>query len=509
MRVFSFSARAVCISLASAYLVGTILTECLFSSAMGQSKVPIQRFGVSEFRLTAKGGHERPFRFSPDGKLIAGANWEEVRLWSFPDGKLLHDFSSTIHSKCIGFAADGKEFLALYLRQMEIYRFNVESGKLIGRTKLADFVEDRSATYPDISADGKWFTLRDQHGHVSVWDTATGKLQFRKYFSYGAGNCAVSHSGVLTVWTRGFVDRYDLNSGEQLLHTRIYEKLRVLASNPQGTLLAGYSPNDKAIIFWDTTNDKQVGGLIPLAKEYKGGLREAALSDDGRRFVFWISRDKWLWNRQVAIYDVETGKLISSFDPPGVYFLEEPEISPDGRYMFLAGGRSVFTPVDVTTGKLVREVPDHILGVETLSFTPDGQALLVGSRDKRQAWNVDTGGPGPEFEKWHHNSSIVAVSNDSALVSGIKGGGIRLQSIATGAVEREYETAKDQYFSAIQGSIDRKTFVGAESLQGGPIRRWNVADGKVISERQLPSVNREQRFDVSKMIRGLALVLQR
>jgi hypothetical protein len=101
------------------------------------------------------------------------------------------------------------------------------------------------------------------------------------------------------------------------------------------------------------------------------------------------------------------------------------------------------------------------------------------------------------------------VSNDSALVSGIKGGGIRLQSIATGAVEREYETAKDQYFSAIQGSIDRKTFVGAESLQGGPIRRWNVADGKVISERQLPSVNREQRFDVSKMIRGLALVLQR
>ena len=54
----------------------------------------------------------------------------------------------------------------------------------------------------------------------------------------------------------------------------------------------------------------------------------------------------------VAVFDVETGKLISSFDPPGAYFLEQPEISPDGRYMFLAGNRSVLTPVDSDHGKL-------------------------------------------------------------------------------------------------------------------------------------------------------------
>ena len=72
----------------------------------------------------------------------------------------------------------------------------------------------------------------------------------------------------------------------------------MLASNPQGTLLAGYSPKDKTIIFLDTTNDKQVGGKIPLAHELKRELRDPALSADGRRFVFWISRDKWIWNRQ-------------------------------------------------------------------------------------------------------------------------------------------------------------------------------------------------------------------
>ena len=149
-----------------------------------------------------------------------------------------------------------------------------------------------------------------------------------------------------------------------------------------------------------------------LRKNTNAELPDAALSADGRRFVFWISRDKWLWNRQVAIFDVESGKMISSFDPPGTYFLEQPEISPDGRYMFLAGNRSVFTPVDTTTGKLVHEIPDHILAVEKLSFTPDGHTLLVGSRDKRQAWNVGTGKPGPLFEKWYHTPNIAAVNNE-------------------------------------------------------------------------------------------------
>jgi hypothetical protein len=163
--------------------------------------------------------------------------------------------------------------------------------------------------------------------------------------------------------------------------------------------------------------------------------------------------------------------------------------------------------VDVVAGKPVREIPDHILAVQRLSFTPDGHTLLVGSGDKRQAWNVDTGKPGPVFEKWYQTPQIAAVNNNSALVSGIKGGGLRLQNIETGAVEREYETGKEKYFSDIQLSVDRKTFVGMESLQGGQIRRWNVADEKVAAERQLPAVNSERsmEMDVSKMNRGLTL----
>lgn len=501
MRNCSFFPGAVPIILASA-----VLTGCLILASDGESKLPIQRFGVSEFRLTAKGGDDRAFRFSPDGKLVAGANWEDFGLWSFPDGKLLHDFSSAVQTNCIGFAADGKEVLALEQRRMEIYRFDVASGQQVGKVRLQDVEDEQGATTYRLSPDGRWLYMTEVYNHLVVWDATTGKRQFRREIEIGkGGRGGVSDAGVLTLWDGSFIGRYDVRTGERLSRKKTYQQMGVLASNPQGTLLAAYSPGDKSIIFWDTTNDRQVGGKIPVADELKRELRDVALSADGRRFVFWIVRDKWIWNRQSAVFDVETGKLISSFDPPGGYFVEQPEISPDGRYMFLAGNRSVFTPIEVATGKVVHEVPDHILGIERLSFTPDGHTLLVGGRDKRQAWNVDTGKPGPLFEKWYHTPNIAAVNNKSALVSGIKSGGLRLQSIESGAVEREYEIGTNKYFSEIQLSVDRKTFVGTESLQGGSIRRWSVADGKLVSERQLPKVDFDRRFVESKMLRGLTL----
>ena len=152
MRTCSSSPRAVQIALAN-----MVLTGWLISAAVGQSKLPIQRFGVSEFRLTAKGGNDRPFRFSPDGKLIAGANWEEVRLWSFPDGKLLHDFSGAIQTNCIGFAADGKEFLALEQRRMEVYRFDVASWQTARpEPGLQKSKTNRVPQLTSFHADGQW-----------------------------------------------------------------------------------------------------------------------------------------------------------------------------------------------------------------------------------------------------------------------------------------------------------------------------------------------------------------
>src|SRR5262249_19713955 len=161
----------------------------------------------------------------------------------------------------------------------------------------------------------------------------------------------------------------------------IYEKLLGPVANAQGTRFAAYSTEEQAVVFWDPANDGRVGSTIPIERrEWESAGR--ALSAGGPLFVFTLSR-KSLGDRQGSVADVDTGEIRCKFPPPGVYFQDQPILSPDGRYVFLAGDRSVFSPIDTTTGKMVHEVPDHLLEVTCLSFTPDGHTLLVGSRDKR------------------------------------------------------------------------------------------------------------------------------
>lgn len=453
---------------------------------------PLRRLGDSEFRLTSNDGYERPFCFSPDGKLIAAANWYEVRMWSFPDGKLRHDFSDEVQSKCVGFSADGREFLAFDERDDSILRFEVESGRLNAKIPLTTVADEKRLDRESISGDGRWLCATSERGNVVVWDTLSGKVQCQIDPERMSPRLApVSKDGILTLWDGLFLERHDLATCKRLHQSRHYRRLLDPISNSDGTVMAAYSTEDQAIVFWNPETDQRVGGKIPAEeREWRPG--QAALSADGRRFVYWIKNGKWIFDRTMAVFDVATGDLIREFAPPDVYFVEEPVISPDGRYVFPSGGRSVFNPVDTDTGKPFRDAPDHVLKVESLSFTPNGKTLIVGSGDKRQAWDIETGRPGTVFESWHHVPYLTAVDDRRALISGLRGGGVRLQDIHTGAVERRYQVDEDTYLSAFQLGADRKSFVGLTQRQESTIQRWDIETGEVIAEWTMPTDSRRE-----------------
>ncbi len=487
---------------------GIILT-CVTGSTSDtplEPSSPIRRLGESEFRLTAKDGQHRPFCFSPDGKRIAGANWDEVRIWSFPDGKLLHDFSDRIDSRCIAFSADGERFLALEQREMTVYHFDVQTGKLTKKVKLADVVDEKGWTRYWLSADGRWLCTTEVYSHVTVWNTETGERQLRMTMQKMVPfHAPVSRQGILTLWDNLFLEQYDIKTGKQLGQSKLYRRLLSPLSNPEGTLMAGYSIEDQAIVFWDPTTNERVGGKIP-AKERGWRSNQAALSADGRRFVYWIEDGQWIFNRRKAVFDVETGDAISTFDPPDVYFTDAPVISPDGKYVFPTGGRSVFTPVNSETGQTLKKTSDHVLAVSTLSFTPDGRTLLVGSRDKRQAWDIATGKSRAVFEQWYHTPCIAAVDNNRALVSGLRHGGLRLHDISTGEVLQQYMENTDKHLSAFQLAKNGNSFVGiVHEPEGRFVRRWGIGNGKTIAEWAIPDVAQERSAYAPNTFGGLTL----
>lgn len=503
-----FSGYACC--LAFALLVLTCCGCNKSGDVRPPSNVPLRRLYESEFRLTPSGSMIRRFVFSPNGQLLAGSNWNEVRIWTFPEGKLAHDFSATVQGDCMAFSADGKEFLVLDQRNqlnMEIVRFDVESGKLLGKTKLQNVEKEHGGTTFRFSKDGTWLCMNEVYGNYAVWEVATGIRQFHKRLDV-LGSPTVQENE-LTFYNGGRIDRYDVRTGEEPSHQSTKHHLDGAIRNSSGSIWAGYSEEKKAITLWDSEKDEYTGVTIPCDwHDWRGD--QAAITDDGRRFIYHVAHGPTIFDWKVAVFDVATGKIVSEFDPPGAYFMEQPVVSPDGQYLFFAGSRAVFCPIEIATGKPVHKVADHLLAVTELSFTPDGKLLLVGSADKRQAWHVDTGKPGVTFIEFHHNPYIAAIDNEKAVVSGFRNGGLKVQEIGSGAVDWEFGMETYGYLSALQLSTDRKTFVGImnDSQRGGVVRRWEAATGKIAEEKKLPA--RGQYSDRSGpdpryVIHGLAI----
>lgn len=453
--------------------------------ALGSGE-PWRRLGNSEFRLGWHESGSRSFHFSRDGQLIAGANWRDVRIWRFPSGKLVQDLSDAIDSDCIAFSADGKQLLALERRQMEIQRFDVTTGKLIGKTKLKGVADEESQTWYFFSDDGKWMASTSEFGYVTAWDSATGDRQLRLPMQRTLGWPAVAARDVLLLWGNSFVERYDVTTGTQLSSVRRVEVQGGAISNSTGTLMAGYSDNDHAIVFWDPVMDREVGGKIPIADQKEWEPNNAAISADCRRFVYWRKSGPKYFDRKVAVYDVATGELVNSFSPPDSYLVEEPILSPDGKYMFLAGGRVVFTPVEVDSGTSVTPLRGPSMDVEALSFTPNGSTLIVGSRDKCQAWEVTTATPGTVFDEAYQARCFVAVDDERVLFSGSSDGGTRLLDIASGAVSKRIGKDGDVQFHELQLSDNRSAFTGMSgNIERRILMRWDLNADELIAERQL------------------------
>ncbi len=455
---------------------------------------PMRRLGVSEFRLPLRDSNERIFQFSPDGKLLAACNGFELRIWSFPDGKLIHDFSDAIDSDCIAFSPDGRELLALEWRgrgDRGILGFNLKSGK-VRRGRLLERVRQHGETHYTFLDHGRWICSMDNDSKLSVWDAYTNRLMLLKP-SVRSGRHPVASNGVLTGWDGAFVERIDLKTGDRLTRFNNYGKRVEPVCTPDGTLMAGYSTDEKAIVFWKPDTNELIGKPIPFA-EPEWQSSQAALSANGKRLVFWTGTGGY-FERKMGVYDIESGQMVSEFAPPDIYFTEEPIISPDGNWVFLAGERCAFTPVNAETGQPLHDTPEHIRSIEQLSFTPDGSTLIVGSSDQRRAWNVTTGEPGTVFIEYYHTPYVAAVDNRRALISGLPKGGLQLQDISTAEIERFFELGHPMHLTKFQLSADRKTFSGQS---GETYRRWDIATGKILDEWTPP----EQRHGWGEDIYG-------
>jgi WD40 repeat protein len=320
-----------------------------------------------------------------EGAVVTGP---DGRLWLVPEKKypmFARDIFAEKNSgnlynaqgepvKALALANDGKT-MALLVSHTNIQLWDISTGKEL--SSLPDHREGIS--HLAHSGDGKTLVTSGKCGRVCVWDRASGMLLRTFQHPRRDVACGISPDGSLVAGA----GMYDVIVWETA--TGKERKRWELPGSGNGCAL--FINNGRTLVTWDWRSDclfwDVAGGKLvdKLADQHRGGLKDIALSPDGKT----LATAGW---PGVCLWDAGTGKFLRVF---GDYWRSAVAWSPDGR--FLAAGRVASVEIiDTASGEVVQSFSCGAGNVTSLAFSPDNRTLVIGDDKKQVAlWEVSSG----------------------------------------------------------------------------------------------------------------------
>jgi WD40 repeat protein len=377
--------------------------------------------------------------FSPDGRQVLSFSYKGAYVWNAETGEKLFDFPQCDIIESAKYNSDGSRILLT--DEYAIYNIDAETGGVLG---IIDRTKDYWVEKQDF---GRWMEAIWDHSSlialakkdwiISVWDLATddyiqllntdvnAKNIKRFIFSpnsksiaaisgihtiylwgtypndiycmrhkisvdgnlyrglasfYNGGNFAVTNeNGRISIW--------NVKTGE---HIRTFgDSATVVSISSDDTYVSTGSYNG-IISIWDVNT----GELIRSFKGYSKAIQSILFSYDNQHLATTIDGNGFDKEKKICIWEVGSGKCIGKYDysvdTTPLYAGQLIDISPDGKYMAIAGFFDIKLH-NLKTNECVKAGLKHDALVNSVCFSPDGKYLVSASYDKSvRVWDLSS-----------------------------------------------------------------------------------------------------------------------
>lgn len=409
--------------------------------------------------------------YSPDGKLLAACNRNQVKIYDPASGDLIKTLGGhQADITAIAFSADGTR-LASGDRGGSAVIWDISTGNsLLQLAGHSDAIEGLT-----FSPDGKWLITAGDDATMKIWDVVTGDL-LRNFtdFSGVIGGVTFSSDGTQFAFSDGTIHTWQfsldpVDDKTMIVNREIFTIPGASADSfsPDGRQLAGVSGN--AIKLWDAANGRELLTLVGHS-DWVMGL---AFSPDGK----WLASTSL--DGTIKVWSIVPGNETVTVSSPVTGYGTRVVYDPNGQLFATNGGDGSATLWDVKTGELRLIVKGHSLEVLNLAFSPKGTRFATGSLDGTIIiWDTATGKN--LFTLIGHEFGVrdIAFSPDRKLIaSGGFDGIAKVWDATTGALIYEI-TGHQGLVLGVTISLDGTKL--ATSSTDGTSKIWDVKTGELL-----------------------------
>lgn len=472
--------------------------------------------GKERCRLGEGVGNPERLAYSPDGKLLAVAEPQDIRLWDTASGKCIRKLPRPRRDQpndLVGlvFSPEGKHIAAGEITG-GVTLWDVATGSQLGRIDkhqeklkamafLADGkrlltvngngiacvwetdgrpcrkfrIDSLSEVFVSVSTDGKTLIIGTDRpvplpdgeelraaGLLTVWDIATGKERRRLETQAAVVGVALSPDGKTLAYiqdTASVIQLRDMGSWKEGRRLAIAEgSARDLAFSPDCKILAARVEN--SLELWDVASGQ------PLASRpgHAAAIDRVIFTANGRQLVS-ISRNQQLGTARV--WDALSGQYL--YKLPEEWNWTDGGIlysSRDGKTLLL-GDSNAITVWDVAARRSARclpiekkPAPNSSQQILALALSSDGRRITSISEDGngRMMFLVCDAANGRERSRRvlglsERRIGPPTLSLDGRFVATMDGGTVWLRDVASGAVRQTFHMEKPAANEVLGGSL--------------------------------------------------------